>query len=73
MASPEQADITRLRAEAKHCGFGYIEGWYNTTRMHASLNYQSPIQFERECNAKLIKAVNDDFPELQTITTNPLG
>ena len=49
------------RAEAKHCVFGYIEGWYNTTRMHSSLNYQSPIQFERECNAKLMKAANDDL------------
>ena len=48
------------RAEAKHCVFGYIEGWYNTTRMHSSLAYQSPIQFERACNAKLAEAANDD-------------
>jgi putative transposase len=46
------------RAEAKHCVFGYIEGWYNTTRMHSSLSYKSPAQFERECNAKA--AANDD-------------
>ena len=25
------------RAEVKHCVFGYIEGWNNTTRMHSSL------------------------------------
>jgi putative transposase len=58
------------RAEARHCVFGYIEGWYaakevplgdNTTRMHSSLGYQSPVQFERECNAKLINAANDDL------------
>ena len=48
------------RAEAKHCVFGYIEGWYNTTRMHSSLGYKSPAQFERDCHARLSKAANDD-------------
>ncbi len=47
------------RAEAKHCVFGYIEGWYNTTRMHSSLGYKSPAQFERDCHAKSIKAANN--------------
>lgn len=45
------------RAEAKHCVFAYIEGWYNTTRMHSSLGYQSPTQFERDCVANA-KAAN---------------
>lgn len=48
------------RAQAKHCVFAYIEGWYNTTRMHSSLGYKSPTQFERECNAKSIEAANDE-------------
>ncbi len=47
------------RAEATHSVFGYIEGWYNTTRMHSSLGYQSPAQFERARNAKLIGVAND--------------
>ena len=55
------------RAEARHCVFGYIEGWYNTTQMHSSLGYQSPAQFERECEAKLIEAAND---ELSTVSSN---
>jgi len=47
------------RAEAKHCVFAYIEGWYNTTRMHSSLGYQSPTQFERDCVANA-KAANGE-------------
>ena len=47
------------RAEAKHCVFAYIEGWYNTTRMHSSLGYKSPVQFKRDCVAKTT-AANDE-------------
>ena len=49
------------RAEVKHCVFGFIEGWNNTTRMHSSLGYKSPVQFERECQARLLKAANDEL------------
>ena len=49
------------RAEATHSVFGYIEGWYNTVRLHSSLGYQSPSQFERACSVKLIRAANDDL------------
>lgn len=48
------------RAEATHSVFGYIEGWYNTTRMHSSLGYQSPAQFERTRNANLRVPANDE-------------
>ncbi len=48
------------RAQAQHCVFDYIEGWYNTTRMHSSLGYKSPAQFERVCDTKSIKAANDN-------------
>ena len=47
------------RAQARHCVFAYIEGWYNTTRMHSSLGYKSPAQFERDCCTQSIKAAND--------------
>ena len=47
------------RAQAQHCVFAYIEGWYNTTRMHSSLDYKSPTQFERDCHAQSIKTAND--------------
>ena len=32
---------------------------YNTTRMHSSLRYKSPVQFERDCATQSIKAAND--------------
>ena len=40
------------REEAKRCVFGYIEGFYNTTRMHSSINWQSPRAFRRAFEAK---------------------
>ena len=55
------------RAAATRSVFAYIEGWYNTTRMHSSLDYKSPMQFERDHHAKLLKAAND---ELITISRN---
>ena len=49
------------RAAAMHSVFAYIEGWYNTTRMHSSLGYKSPTQFERDHHATLLKAANDEL------------
>ena len=40
------------REEARRCVFGYIEGFYNTTRMHSSINWQSPRAFRRAFEAK---------------------
>jgi putative transposase len=34
-------------AEARTAVFDFIEGWYNPTRRHSSLDYESPITFER--------------------------
>lgn len=35
------------RQEAKTDIFGYIEGFYNPVRRHSTLDYQSPVEFER--------------------------
>lgn len=33
--------------------FEYIEGYYNTRRLHSSLNYQNPVAFEAEYYRKI--------------------
>jgi putative transposase len=46
----ELLDRVTLRTppEARIAVFDFIEGWYNTTRRHSSLDYLSPIDFERQ-------------------------
>ena len=34
------------RAGLHHAVFEYIEGWYNTRRLHSSLGYMSPAKYE---------------------------
>jgi len=41
----------KTRREARLSIFEYIEGFYNTTRMHSSLDYQSPEEYERTSTA----------------------
>jgi len=36
----------RTKAEARTAIFEYIEGWYNPQRLHSSLGYLSPVDFE---------------------------
>lgn len=36
----------RTRAEARTTIFEYLEVWYNRQRMHSSLGYRSPVDFE---------------------------
>ncbi len=32
--------------------FTYIEGYYNRQRLHSSLGYKSPLEFEKELKTK---------------------
>jgi putative transposase len=41
----------RTPAAARTAVFDFIEGWYNSTRRHSSLDYVSPIAFERQAAA----------------------
>ena len=34
------------RAGLHHAVFEYIEGWYNTRRLHSTLGYLSPVHYE---------------------------
>jgi transposase InsO family protein len=34
------------RAGLRRAVFEYIEGWYNTRRLHSTLGYLSPAQYE---------------------------
>lgn len=40
--------IFETREEAKQAIFEYIEGYYNTIRMHSSLDYKTPLEAEKE-------------------------
>ena len=39
------------QAEARIAVFDFIEGWYNTRRRHSSIDYLSPIEFEKRYEA----------------------
>ncbi|MGF6813138.1 hypothetical protein OKW30_008355 [Paraburkholderia sp. Clong3] len=38
--------------QARHEIFSFIEGWYNTARIHSSLKYRSPLAYEQLHAAK---------------------
>jgi putative transposase len=38
----------RTQGEARMAVFDFIEGWYNPHRRHSSLDYASPIEYERK-------------------------
>jgi len=38
----------QTRAEAKSAVVAWIEGWYNRARMHSTLGYLSPVEFEKQ-------------------------
>jgi len=40
-------------ADAKSEIFSYIEGYYNRIRLHSGLNYQSPLEFEKQLENKM--------------------
>lgn len=38
----------RTKGEARMAIFHYIEGWYNPARLHQSLDYQPPCEYEKQ-------------------------
>lgn len=41
-------EVYRTRDEAAAAIFEWIEGWYNPQRLHSTLDYKSPIEFENQ-------------------------
>ncbi len=41
-------DVEQAKSEV----FSYIEGYYNRVRLHSSLGYKSPLEFEMELKIK---------------------
>lgn len=41
----------RTKEEAKKAIFEYIEAWYNRSRIHSSIGFMTPIQFEESLSA----------------------
>ena len=42
----------KSQVEARMAVFDFIEGWYNPRRRHSSLEYDSPISYERKHEAE---------------------
>lgn len=40
--------VYRTRDDARLAVFEFIEGWYNPKRLHSTLGYKSPIEFENQ-------------------------
>jgi len=59
---PDQVFTTK--AEARRELFEYLEGYYNNQRLHSSLGYQTPRQFET--NFKEVIDIRNGAPEVLT-------
>ena len=66
----------RTPAEARTAVFDFIEGWYNPTRRHSALDYESPLTFERrhaEADRERTMASETDPGGSQRSTGSPLA
>ena len=43
-----ETPVFRTKKEAKETIFDYIETWYNSERIHSSLGYLSPVEYEQK-------------------------
>ncbi|WP_126425169.1 IS3 family transposase [Brevibacillus marinus] len=50
---PETKRCTNEK-EARNAVFEYIEMFYNTKRMHSTLGYMSPVEYENSIHNRLV-------------------
>ncbi len=50
-------EIFRTREEARTKIFDYLETWYNPRRRHSSIEYLSPVDYERRCQQTTVLSV----------------
>ncbi|CAH0446133.1 Putative transposase InsK for insertion sequence element IS150 [Ralstonia pseudosolanacearum] len=48
------------RAQAQRAVFTFIEGWYNTTRLHSGIGYRSPLRYEQLYEERLALQLRTD-------------
>jgi len=68
----------RTHAEARMAVFEFIEGWYNPRRRHSSIDYLSPVHYERryEIRSKSAPTKHDSLSpdrRVSIYSTRPLG
>ena len=55
----------KTQVEARMAVFDFIEGWYNPHRRHSSLDYLSPINYEREVASRFGLMPRVEIPKLR--------
>ena len=67
-------EVFKTRRQARMSVFEFIEAWYNPHRRHSSLQYDSPISYERRTQPAATDPVETDVPvEIATRFPPPLG
>jgi putative transposase len=61
--------VWKTHTEARLAIFTWIESWYNPHRLHSSLGYLSPINFERQHAQKKKDTANQTKPVQDGLTT----
>jgi len=62
--------VYATREEAHLSLFGYIEGWYNPGRIHSSLDYRSPMTYEKKHYSRERAQPEEHHPEeLRSLVT----
>ena len=59
-------------AQARTAIFDYIETFYNRTRLHSSLDYQSPTNFESQLNRNYPYQLSEKSGQAQTDPISPI-